>query len=151
LFNLVRPNIAYFGQKDYQQLAIVRRMTEELCYPIKIVGLPTVREVDGLAMSSRNANLGAPERFQAKQLVESLRATWDAYARGEREVSRLLEVARESLSHAELGVVQYIELVDGETLLAEDDQVGPKPVLAVAVRFGATRLIDNVALCGQRP
>ena len=140
LFNVVRPDVAVFGEKDYQQLAIVRRMVTDLDMGIEIVGIPTVREADGLAMSSRNAYLTPPERARAVSLSRALFAARDAAAGGARDGARLLAEARAAL---DVDRVDYLEVVDADTLQALT-QIDRPAVLAVAVFIGRTRLIDNV-------
>jgi pantoate--beta-alanine ligase len=142
LFNVVRPDVAVFGEKDYQQLAIVRRMVADLDMGIEVVGLATVREADGLAMSSRNAYLSAPERARALSLSRALRAARDAAAAGARQGEAIVAQARGSL---DVDRIDYVELVDAETLqpLTELDRPA---VLAIAAFVGRTRLIDNVRI-----
>jgi pantoate--beta-alanine ligase len=142
LFNMVRPSVAVFGEKDYQQLAIVRRMVSDLDMGIRIVGVPTVREADGLAMSSRNAYLSPAERARAVSLSKALFFARARAAGGEQDAAALVEAARERL---EVDRVDYIELVDARTL--EPVRFVDRPtVLAVAAFVGKTRLIDNVAI-----
>jgi pantoate--beta-alanine ligase len=147
LFNLVRPDVALFGQKDYQQLAVIRQMTRDLRWGIEIVGVPTVREDDGLALSSRNRYLSPQQRQKALGISRGLRLARALAAQGEREARRLLAQARSMLPQGDPEVrVEYLELVHPETLepLA---QIGPAgAVMLAAVRVGATRLIDNLAL-----
>lgn len=143
LFGLVRPDLAVFGSKDYQQLQIIRRMAEDFDLGIEIVGMPIVREADGLALSSRNAYLSKQERQQALVLNQTLTELKKWVLEGERQVGRLLERARERIAQQELAELDYIDLVDAEHLTPLKE-IGVSPVLAaVAVRFGATRLIDN--------
>jgi pantoate--beta-alanine ligase len=140
LFNVVRPDVAVFGEKDYQQLAIVRRMVADLDMGIEIVGIPTVREPDGLAMSSRNAYLSPQERARALSLSRALFAARDAAAGGARDGARLVADARAAL---DVDRVDYVELVDADTLRPVTVIERPA-VLAVAAFIGRTRLIDNV-------
>lgn len=145
LFHVTRPHVAIFGQKDFQQLAIIRQMTRDLDFGIEIVGMPIVREPDGLAMSSRNAYLGADERAQAVCLSRGLAAAEALLGRGERDAAALLAAARAPIHAAPLGRIDYVELRDADTL--EEVRVVERPaVLAMAVFFGRTRLIDNVVL-----
>ncbi|MCZ6464770.1 MAG: pantoate--beta-alanine ligase [Proteobacteria bacterium] len=144
-----RPHVAVFGEKDFQQLAVVRRMARDLGFDVEIVGVPTVREPDGLALSSRNEHLGPEARGQATALVRALDAAEQAAAEGERDRDRLLAGVREVLAGAPLAEIDYAELRDAETLeLAPAGLAGPT-VLALAVRFPArhggdpVRLIDN--------
>ncbi len=145
LFTIVQPDLAVFGQKDFQQSVLVRRLVRDLNFPMEIDVAPIVREPDGLALSSRNVYLNPSERASALALSRALRAAAARFAAGERSSSHLLAEAREVLN-AEAGVdVQYLELVDNETL----DSVHTAErgnVLAVAAFVGKTRLIDNVIL-----
>lgn len=144
LFNIVRPDFAFFGQKDAQQVAVIKRLTRDLAFDTEIVVVPTVREVDGLAMSSRNVYLSEAERCAAPVLYQALRAAKIAYKNGERNAARLVQIVREKIQSEPLAQIDYIELADNETLKPLET-VGETPVLlAVAVRFGATRLIDNI-------
>jgi pantoate--beta-alanine ligase len=140
LFNVVRPDVALFGEKDYQQLAIVRRMVTDLDMGIEIVGVPTVREADGLAMSSRNAYLSPAERARALSLSRALFAARDTVAAGARDGAAVVARARAAL---DVDRVDYVELVDAETLRTVTEIDRPA-VLAVAAFVGRTRLIDNV-------
>ncbi|MGA1194007.1 MAG: pantoate--beta-alanine ligase [Kiritimatiellia bacterium] len=145
LFNIVQPDICVLGEKDAQQLRVLRRMTRDLNLPVEIVPGPTVRETDGLAMSSRNAMLAPEERAQAVWLHRALRAASDAVARGERSVPRLRELVTNALANATAGVVDYIAFVDDETMRPVE-AVDAKTLLALAVRFPSARLIDNLTL-----
>ena len=143
LFNVVRPDVAVFGEKDYQQLAIVRRMVTDLDMGVEIVGIPTVREADGLAMSSRNAYLSPAERTRALSLSRALFAARDAAAAGDvRDGERLVAQARAAL---DVDRLDYVELVDADTLQSVTD-INRPAVLAVAAFVGRTRLIDNVRI-----
>ena len=147
LFNYVQPDVAVFGKKDAQQLAIIRRMVRDLNYPIVLHAAGTVREGDGLAMSSRNRYQGPDERAQAPALNAALRRVRAAWESGERDVERLLRVAAEHIAeHASLGRVDYLSLVDAETLQPLVDAAGRDALMALAVFFGGARLIDNVEL-----
>ncbi len=148
LFNVVEPDLAMFGEKDYQQLQVIRRLVRDLDFPIEIVAGPTVREPDGLAMSSRNAYLSAAERSQATCLVRGLREAWRLFDEGQREAAPLLETVRRTVASAPLGREDYIELRDAETLEAVE-RVEARAVLALAVFFGKARLIDNTVLGGD--
>lgn len=145
LFNAVQPQKAYFGQKDAQQAAVVRRMTRDLNFPIEIVVCPTVREADGLAMSSRNSYLNAEERAAATVLFRALSAAKSAYARGERSAERLRQIMAETLAAEPLARTQYVSCADYETL-EELETVRGKALLSMAVFIGKTRLIDNFVL-----
>jgi len=148
LFNATRPHLAFFGQKDYQQLAVIRRMVRDLDVGVDIVGMPIVRESDGLAMSSRNAYLSADERGQATCLHAGLQAAHRALEAGRDDAASLLAAARAPIEAAPLARVDYIELRDAEDLsdIEADTRVTGPAVLAMAVYFGATRLIDNAVL-----
>ena len=145
LFNLLAPNAAVFGEKDFQQLAIIRRMVRDLNFPIEIIGAPTVRESDGLACSSRNQYLGAEERAQAPALQRGLQAARRLFDEGERSPRMLLDAARTIIVTAPLARIDYLELVNADTLqpVANADNTS---VILVAASFGQTRLIDNLRL-----
>jgi pantoate--beta-alanine ligase len=144
LFNLTLPDVALFGAKDFQQLAVIRAMSRDLAFGVEIVEMPIVRERDGLALSSRNAYLSAGERTRALSLSRALFEARDAAAEGERDVERLRARARERLVGA--GVrVDYVEIVDPDTLVPVA-RAAPGTVMLVAAFVGSTRLIDNVRL-----
>jgi len=144
LLCMAMPDAAYFGQKDAQQVLVIRRMAADLNLPGEIRVLPTVREADGLAMSSRNALLGAAERESALALVAGLRAASRLAAKGERSADRVLASARLAMDRP--GVEpEYVELVDPETLAPLSELGGPA-LLLIAARVGAVRLIDNAIL-----
>ena len=145
LFNAVKPHVAVFGQKDFQQLAVIRRMAEDLDMGIEIVGAPIVRESDGLAMSSRNVYLRGAERTAARVLSRALGAARDAFAAGERHAAAVCDRAQAVLAAEPLARVEYLELVDAETL-EPIDRLDRPTLLALAVFIGRTRLIDNVVL-----
>ena len=148
LFAAVKPHVALFGEKDYQQLQVVKRLVQDLDLGIEIVPVPTVREPDGLAMSSRNAYLSADERQRATALFRALSATRDLLAKGERSVSALCDCARRVLEEARPTRIDYVEIRDAETL--EPIEIVEQPaVMALAVFFGTTRLIDNIVLRPQ--
>jgi pantoate--beta-alanine ligase len=142
LFNQVRPDAAYFGEKDFQQLAVIRRMVADLDFGIEIVGVPTQREDDGLALSSRNIYLDENERAKAVALPRALGEAARAIARGENADAAIAE-AEQTLTAAGF-VIDYVSLVDAETLAAPD-AARPRRLLAAA-RLGAIRLIDNLAV-----
>jgi pantoate--beta-alanine ligase len=144
LLNIVRPHAALFGEKDFQQLAVIRRMALDLNMAVEIVGRPTVREADGLAMSSRNAYLPPGDRARAIAIYQGLSCARDRVADGERRVSALLADAR---SIVEKGVdrIDYLEIRDAENLRAIEQISGPAVILAAAF-VGTTRLIDNLRL-----
>jgi pantoate--beta-alanine ligase len=145
LFNLVRADLAVFGEKDAQQLAVVRQMVRDLHIPVEIVPAPTIREADGLAMSSRNAYLSPEERRAATVLHRSLRAAEEAVAGGERRGDALRGRMREVLDAEPLARVEYAEVVDAESFQPVATLSG-RTVLPLAVRIGGTRLIDNIRL-----
>ncbi|MGP1351912.1 MAG: pantoate--beta-alanine ligase [Parasphingopyxis sp.] len=144
LFNQIRPDYALFGEKDYQQLALIRRMARDLDFEIEIVGVPTVREADGLALSSRNAYLSAEERERAVALPDALAETATAILRGESSADAII-AAKAKLFEAGFATVDYIELRDAETLEPVETAERPARLLAAA-RIGKTRLIDNIAV-----
>lgn len=143
LFNQVRPDVALFGEKDFQQLAVIRRMVADLDFAIEIIAVPTQRDDDGLALSSRNVYLDAAQRAAALALPRSLGVAARAIARGD-EPGLALATARETLIAAGFAV-DYVELVDAATLHGEGDRHSERRLLAAA-RIGATRLIDNLAI-----
>ncbi len=147
LFNLVQPDVAVFGRKDFQQAVLIRRMVRDLDFPIEIVAAPTVRERDGLALSSRNVYLSPPDQQAALALSRALGAARAAFAAGQHDAARLLEAARGVLAAEPRVRVQYLELVDPETL-EPVERADARSVLALAAHVGATRLIDNMALGG---
>ncbi len=149
LFGLVRPDVAVFGQKDYQQLVLIRRMAADLCQGVRVVGAPTLREPDGLALSSRNRYLGPEERFQAVALHRTLRAASEAARYGPQAA---LDAARTELRDA-VGVdLDYLEITLPDLTPLPDDLAGRTEARAViAARVGATRLIDNLPLTIGHP
>jgi len=142
LFNILSPDAALFGEKDFQQLAIVRRMVRDLNFKIGIVAVPTVREEDGLAYSSRNQYLSVQERKQAPVLYKALCAAANA---DKKSASDVVAIAREIIREAPLAAIDYVEVVDAENLQPVE-RVGLNSVLLLAVFFGKTRLIDNIRL-----
>lgn len=156
LLHVVEPDLAVFGEKDYQQLAIIRKMVEDLNLPVEIVGAPTVRESDGLAVSSRNRYLDDRERRDAGSLSDALRIAWEAFQEGERDGERLVERARERLLQSvEPSAIDYVECVHPTSLeryRGEDATIGEDgAVMAMAVHVGEARLIDNLRLDGELP
>lgn len=145
LFHAVAPHVAVFGAKDYQQLQVIRTMVRDLDFDLQIVGHPTVREADGLAMSSRNVYLDAEQRKQALCLSQALEAAEQAVAGGERDAAVIVAAARAEVEAPSLARVDYVELRDAETL-GEITTLQRPVVLALAVFFGKTRLIDNRVL-----
>jgi pantoate--beta-alanine ligase len=148
LFNAVRPDVAVFGEKDYQQLATIRRMVLDLDFGIEIVGAPIVREADGVAMSSRNAYLSAEERRAARCLSRALRAAQSSVRAGERSTDAVLTAVRSVLDGEPLARVDYAEIVDPSTI-SRIDSIAGAARLALAVQVGKTRLIDNVELAAE--
>ncbi|MCJ7749537.1 MAG: pantoate--beta-alanine ligase, partial [Armatimonadetes bacterium] len=145
LFNIVDADRAYFGEKDYQQLLAIKQMVRDLKFAVEIVPVPTVREPDGLAMSSRNAYLSAEERKAATVLSRALSAARERFDAGEREAAAIMAEAKRVIAGEPRVKVQYLELRDAETL-AEVQTVDRKAVLAVAAFVGEARLIDNVVV-----
>ena len=145
LFNAVQPHNAYFGQKDAQQVAVIRQMTRDLNFPIEIVVCPIVREPDGLAMSSRNVYLDSAQRKAATVLFRSLNAAKEVYDKGERDAGMLRQITTEVLASEPLSQVQYVSCADYDTL-EELDVVKGRALLSMAVFLGKTRLIDNLVL-----
>ena len=145
LFNIVQPQVAVFGQKDAQQAVIIRRMVEDLNFPVRIITAPIVREADGLAMSSRNKYLSAKERQEAVFISKSLELAQKTFANGERDLERIRRQMETLLQENTSARIDYIEFTDAETL--GDPKPHQTPVLlAMAVYFGTTRLIDNTIL-----
>ncbi len=145
LFHLVAPDVAVFGQKDAQQAALVRAMVRDLDFPLEVVVAPTVREPDGLALSSRNVYLGADDRARARCIPESLAAVERAFGAGERRAAALLDAARGVLAREPDLVPDYVAIVDPDTL--DPVEQAERGTLALAaVRAGRTRLLDNVVL-----
>ena len=145
LFNAVQPHKAYFGQKDAQQAAVIRQMTRDLNFPVDVIVCPTVREADGLAMSSRNKYLEGADRKAAAVLFRALSAAKDAYEGGERNAEILRGTMKEVLESEPRATVQYVSCADYDTL-EELDVVKGKALLSMAVMLGKTRLIDNFVL-----
>jgi pantoate--beta-alanine ligase len=145
---MVRPLRSYFGEKDFQQLAMIRRLQSDLSLPGEIVGCPTVRDADGLALSSRNARLSVAERSSARAIPEVLFSIRDRVNDGDRASAKLIEIGRSILARQPLLTIDYLAIVNSTTLL-------PTPVVGidaralVAVHAGATRLIDNIDLSGD--
>jgi pantoate--beta-alanine ligase len=147
LFNMVQPDLAFFGQKDLQQCAVIRRMVRDLNMPVDVAVVPTVREKDGLALSSRNAYLSAEERARALGISQGLLAAQAAFQDGERGVDMLTAIARDPLYAVDQ--VQYCELVDALTLDPLEGDVDRTAAICVAAFVGKTRLIDNIILNGS--
>lgn len=145
LFGIVAPDVAYFGQKDFQQAAVIRAMTADLNMPIEVKVLPTVREPDGLAMSSRNAYLNARERQQALCLSQALSHARAMAEAGRRDAAEIVEAMKGIIGRNDLARIDYVTIADPRTLEPRR-QVEPGDVALLAVRVGSTRLIDNMIL-----
>lgn len=145
LFNICGPDRAYFGEKDAQQLAVIKKMTRELDMPLEIVACPTVREPDGLAMSSRNVRLSPEDRAQAPLLYRALDAARTAVENGERDAARLKAGICARLADADLAKIDYVEIVNADDLSPVETITG-RCLIALAVFFGPVRLIDNVTV-----
>lgn len=144
LFNIVEPDVAVFGQKDYQQLAVLRRMAADLCFPVELAGLPTVREADGLAMSSRNSYLTPEERKQAPALYEALRRITEALREGRRDFAALEAGACDELARSGMAP-DYVSIRQADSL--DLPQSGDRSLVVLgAARLGKTRLIDNLLI-----
>jgi pantoate--beta-alanine ligase len=148
LFNLVQPNRAYFGQKDAQQARVIRQLAHDLNVPVEVIVLPTVREPDGLALSSRNKHLDADQRWRAVVLSRALAEARERVAAGERDADALRALLTERVAATPGAVLDYAAVVDADTLAPVARLSGPA-LLALAVRFGTTRLIDNVLISGE--
>jgi len=145
LFNIVKPDRAYFGKKDYQQYKVIQKMVKDLNMDVEVVGCPLIREEDGLALSSRNKYLSPEERESALSLSKALFKAKELFEAGERDVDKLKSVIRDIISAYPNTNIQYIEIVDGETLESKD-KAERGDVIALAVFVGDTRLIDNIEL-----
>jgi len=145
LFNICEPDVSVFGEKDYQQLTVIRRMVKDLDMDVRIVAHPTVREEDGLAMSSRNKYLNAEERVNALVLNRALKTARDLVMKGERRALEIRQTAVDMIASTPGAVIDYVEIVHPDTLKCID-AIDDRAVMALAVRFGTTRLIDNVEL-----
>ncbi len=145
LFNIIQPSKAYFGQKDAQQLTVIRKMVADLNMNLEIVTVPTVREPDGLAMSSRNTYLNPQQRQAATVLYQALTLAQQLHAQGERDARQLRQRMTELIQKQPLANIDYVSIVDAETL-DELDTVHPPALISLAVKIGKTRLIDNVVL-----
>jgi pantoate--beta-alanine ligase len=145
LFNIIRPHRAVFGLKDYQQFLVIKRMVEDLNMDVEIVPVETVREPDGLAMSSRNSYLEPPERVAARTIPHSLDAGRRAFSEGERSSVKVIEKVKKIIEKEPLAVIDYVKVCDPVTL-RDLDRIGERALLALAVRIGQARLIDNCML-----
>ncbi len=146
LFNTIRPDNAFFGQKDAQQVAVIKRLTRDLGFETEIVVVPTIREESGLAMSSRNSLLSAEEHEKAVIIIEALREAKLAFKKGERNASDLTQTVKTRIETEPLAKIDYISVVDRETLQPVEKIGDEETLIAVAVAFGDVRLIDNVIL-----
>jgi pantoate--beta-alanine ligase len=145
LFDLVKPDRAYFGQKDAQQLIVIRQMVADLDMNLEVVAVPTVREPDGLAMSSRNTYLNPEERKQAVVLYQALTLAQKLYSEGEKDALAIRRQMTELIQKQPLADIDYVSIADAETL-EELDEVKPPALVSMSVRIGKTRLIDNVVV-----
>lgn len=146
LFNTIRPDLAFFGQKDAQQVAVIKRLTSDLGFETEIVVVSTVREENGLALSSRNRILNDEDREKASVIYRSLREAKLAYKQGERSAAKLIEIVQTGISTEPMATVDYVSVVDSRTLEPVDKVGDSETLIAAAVRFGSVRLIDNVVL-----
>jgi pantoate--beta-alanine ligase len=147
LFDLVKPDRAYFGQKDAQQLIVIRKMAADLDMSLEVVAVPTVREPDGLAMSSRNTYLNPEERKQAAVLYQALTLAQRLYAEGEKDARVIRQKMTALIQKQPLADIDYISIAGAETL-EELDELNPPALVSMAVRIGKTRLIDNIVVVG---
>ncbi len=145
LLNIVRPDRAYFGQKDAQQVMVIKRLNADLNLDVEIVVVPTVREADGLALSSRNVNLSPKERQAAAILYESLRLAQQMYERGNRDAESVRQAVRRLIGEKPLATIDYVSVADASTL-EELERIERPALISLAVRIGRIRLIDNVTL-----
>jgi pantoate--beta-alanine ligase len=145
LLNIIAPDRAYFGQKDAQQLRVIKQMVRDLNVPVNVIGLPIVREADGLAMSSRNAYLSDRERQAALVLSQALRRVAEALHSGVTDARQLRGLAEALINAQPLASLEYVSVADGETL-DELEAADTGALVSLAVRIGKTRLIDNVSL-----
>jgi pantoate--beta-alanine ligase len=145
LFNATQPSRAYFGQKDAQQAAVIRQMAHDLNFPVEVVICPTMREPDGLAMSSRNVYLSAEERLAATILSKALYRAKTAFSEGERDANELRKTLLDALATEPLAIIQYVSCADPDTLVELEGNVD-QALISLAVMIGKTRLIDNIVL-----
>jgi len=145
LFNIVQPSRAYFGQKDAQQAAVIKKMVADLNMNLEIVTLPTVREPDGLAMSSRNTYLNPEQRQAATVLYKALSLAQELWSQGERNAGTIRHEMTGLIQKEPLAKIAYISIADAETL-EESHKIKPPVLVSLAVKFGKTRLIDNIML-----
>jgi pantoate--beta-alanine ligase len=147
LFHIVMPHVAVFGQKDAQQVAVIRRMTQDLNFAVELVIVPTVREADGLARSSRNVYLTPAQRGEAPVLYRALRQAEQSIREGRTDAGALRNEMKTMIEHSSSGIIDYLSIAHGETLEELSALVAGTPLLlSLAVRFGTTRLIDNIPM-----
>lgn len=146
LFNTVRPDLAFFGQKDAQQVAVIKRLTYDLGFETEIVVVPTVREGSGLAMSSRNERLSPEEREKAAVIIDGLREAKIAFKKGERNAADLAQIVRNRIATEPLAKLDYVAIVDRDSLQTTEKIGDDEALILIAVQFGPVRLIDNVIL-----
>lgn len=146
LFNTIRPDIAFFGQKDAQQVAVIERLTRDLGFEMEIAVVPTVREPSGLAMSSRNERLSDEERAKAVVLYNSLREAKRAFDKGQRNAADLAQIVDNAIEEEPAAVLDYVSIVDRETLQPVEKIGDNETLIAAAIRIGDVRLIDNLIL-----
>jgi pantoate--beta-alanine ligase len=145
LFNIVKPHCALFGEKDFQQCVVIQRMVKDLSFDLDIIPMPTIREADGLAMSSRNVRLSPAERQKSLCISHALRAAADMVSRGERQANVILQTVRELLERQDGVRIEYVTLCHPESLEEVQEVSGPT-LLAIAAWLGEVRLIDNSVL-----
>ncbi len=150
LFNLIQPDVAIFGEKDFQQLAVIRCMVRDLNIPVEVIGMPTIRDLDGLAMSSRNSYLSVEERSMALSLSRAIRIAQQAATSGERNADRLIEVARYEINSHPTVRIDYIAIINPMTFEPVDN-IEPSSRILLAAWVGKTRLIDNDRLLLAQP
>jgi pantoate--beta-alanine ligase len=146
LFNTVRPDLAFFGQKDAQQVAVIKRLTNDLGFETEIVVVPTVREESGLAMSSRNERLSLEEREKAAVIIDALREAKIAFKRGERNAADLAQIVKNRIATEPLAKLDYVAIVDRNSLQTVEKIGDEEALILIAIHFGPVRLIDNVIL-----
>ncbi|WP_332066087.1 pantoate--beta-alanine ligase [Bartonella sp. CB189] len=146
LFNIVQPDRAFFGEKDFQQLLIIRRMVKDLAFPIEVIGVPILREADGVASSSRNQFLTLEDRKAARIIFESGKAAEKLYCQGERSVDKLCKIVRDILRQETRAIIESVDLRDVKTLCVVKGKLTQPAVLLLTVRFGEVRLIDQYIL-----
>lgn len=146
LFNTIRPDHAFFGQKDAQQVAVIKRLTTDLGFETEIVVVPTIREESGLAMSSRNERLSNEEREKAVVIINALRAAKMEFKRGERNASHLTQIVKDTIATEPLAKLDYVEIVDRDSMQTIEKVGDNEALIVIAAYFGDVRLIDNVIL-----